>query len=491
MNWANIAWVVYLLQWVLFIVALFIVPPNRKPGEATAWLMLIFLIPFLGFLLYLLLGSPKLSKQRRAMQGTMSETLTKATATLKQNPEMASVAALLDPPIPERYQPIVCLNHQLGSMNAFGGNSVELLPDYQGAVDRIIQDIDNAQKYVHVEYFMFADDTTGGPMIDALIRAQERGVKCRVLIDDLGDTQFKKPVVTRLRAGNVETHLMLPVIIVGKDWTRLDLRNHRKIVVVDGQIGFTGSQNIIDRNYHKGANIKKGLYYIELVARVTGPIVGQLDAAFRTDWYSETKVVLSRETAPEVAFTPVKTGDVLCQVLPSGPGFDTENNLKLFVALFHAARQTITIANPYFVPDESLMVAITSAAQRGVEVTLIVSEVGDQFLVYHAQRSFYEELLRAGVKIHRYKSPVLLHSKHLSIDDDIAVIGSSNMDMRSFQLDLEVTLICYDKGVVSDMQAIFADYLRHSAPLRLNEWETRPSRAKFFDNLARLTSSLQ
>ena len=338
---------------------------------------------------------------------------------------------------------------------------------------------------------MFADDSTGARVIDALIRAQGRGVKCRVLIDDLGDTGFKKPIVPRLRAGSVEVHLMLPMEMVGKEWSRPDLRNHRKIVVVDGQVGFTGSQNIIDHDYHKSGNIKKGLHYIELVARVTGPIVVQLDAAFRTDWYSETRVVLTRDTAPEVAFAPVKTGEVLCQVLPSGPGFENDNNLKLFVALFHAARQKITIANPYFVPDESLMVAITTAAQRGVEVTLIVSEIGDQFLVYHAQRSFYEQLLQAGVKIYRYKSPVLLHAKHLSIDDDIAVIGSSNMDPRSFQLDLEVTLICYDKGVVTDMQVVFTDYLRHSAPLRLNEWETRPASAKFFDNLARLTSSLQ
>ena len=284
MNWTLIASVLYLFAWVLFIIALFIVPRNRKPGEATAWLMLIFLIPFLGFLLYLVLGSSKLSKQRRAMQRTISETLEKMTDNLKQHPDWASVATLVDPPIHERYQPIVSLNQQLGSMPAVGGNSVELLPDYQGAIDRIIQEIDGAEKYVHVEYFMFADDSTGGPVIDALIRAQARGVKCRVLIDDLGDTQFKKPAVTRLRAGDVETHLMLPVIIVGKGWTRPDLRNHRKIVVVDGQVGFTGSQNIIDRNYHKGANIKKGLYYIELVARVTGPIVAQLDAAFRTDW---------------------------------------------------------------------------------------------------------------------------------------------------------------------------------------------------------------
>jgi cardiolipin synthase A/B len=260
---------------------------------------------------------------------------------------------------------------------------------------------------------------------------------------------------------------------------------------VDGKIGFTGSQNLIENHYHKKANIKQGLHYIELVARVSGPAVGQLDAPFRTDWYSETNVLLSGTEGPERMAAPAATGEVLCQVLPSGPGFDHDNNLNLFVALLHAAQERIVIANPYFVPDDSLMLAITSAALRGVDVTLIVSEIGDQFMVYHAQRSFYEELLRAGVKIYRYQSPVLLHAKHLSIDDDIAVVGSSNLDLRSFQLLLEVTLICYDKGVVAEMQKVFADYLRHSTRLHAGEWETRPVAVKFFDNLMRLTSALQ
>ena len=182
---------------------------------------------------------------------------------------------------------------------------------------------------------------------------------------------------------------------------------------------------------------------------------------------------------------------MLCQVLPSGPGFENNNNLMLFVALLHAARQRITIANPYVVPDEPLLLALTSAAQRGVEVTLIVSEIGDQFLVYHAQRSYYEELLKAGVRIYQYRSPLLLHSKFITIDDDIAAIGSSNMDIRSFQLNLEITLVCYNKEVVADLQEIAADYLHHARALQLDVWQARPPLIKLFDNLARLTSALQ
>jgi cardiolipin synthase len=228
-----------------------------------------------------------------------------------------------------------------------------------------------------------------------------------------------------------------------------------------------------------------------LVARVTGPVVRQFNALFMTDWYSETDVVLLKDLPPETRGAVSATGDVLCQTLPSGPGFADDNNLKLYTQLISAANHKLTIANPYFVPDDSLMTAITTAAQRGVDVTLISSEIGDQFLVYNAQRSYYEQLLRAGVKVYLYRSPILLHSKHLSVDDDIAVIGSSNLDLRSFTLNLEVTLICYDKSVVSAMQPVFAGYLKRSKQVYLHEWMLRPAVARLAENLSRLTAALQ
>jgi len=491
----NSAWVIVstlpaLLSVAIRIVALFVVPVNRKPSSATAWLMLIFGLPYLGAILFLLLGSPKLSRRRRAQQRTMDELLRKAVVDARQMPTLHE---LLDPAIPPRFAPLVRLNTNLGGLPPFAGNRVELLPDYTGAVDCIVETIERAKRYVHVEYFEFADDATGGKVVEALLRAQKRGVQCRVLIDHIGNFFFNRALLKRLRSGGVAAHRMLPIRILSTEWLRFDLRNHRKIVVVDGEVGFTGSQNLIDRDYHKKGNVKKGLYYVELVARVSGPIVQQLNAAFITDWYAETGVLLGPSTAPEIdiVVSSQTPGNVLCQVLLSGPGFENDNNLKLFVALCYAAQHTITIANPYFVPDEALMEALTSAAQRGVNVRLIVSGVGDQFFVYHAQRSYYEALLAAGVQIYRYRSPVLLHAKHMSIDDDIAVIGSSNMDMRSFQLDLEVTLICYGNDVVAEMEMIFADYLRHARPVQLHEWRTRPLIAKLFDNLARLTSALQ
>lgn len=476
------------LSYIFGILGLFFIPANRKPGEATAWLLLIFLAPLLGLILFLLFGSPELSKWRREQQRAMNQRIKQLTEDVQQAP---AIHPIFDPPFPERYEPIVRLNESLSGLPVLAGNTVELITDYVGAVRRIVQDIDAAQRYVHLEYFMFANDTIGASVIAALVRAQKRGVECRVLIDHLGNLLLNGPVLKRLRAAGITVHKMLPLNPFNNQWNRFDLRNHRKIVVVDGRIGFTGSHNLIEDTYHKASNVRKGVHYIELVARVTGPIVLELDAVFITDWYSETNLLLDAQTAPEIRGLAPVTGEALCQVLPSGPGFQNDNNLMLFVALFHAARKRIIIANPYVVPDESLLLALTAAAQRGVEVTLIVSEIGDQFLVFHAQRSYYEELLRAGVKIYLYRSPVLLHSKFIIVDDDIAVIGSSNLDIRSFELNLEVTLLCYNTDVVNDLQEITADYLGNSRPLFLDVWRARPILMKIFDNVARLTSALQ
>lgn len=227
------------------------------------------------------------------------------------------------------------------------------------------------------------------------------------------------------------------------------------------------------------------------MVRVEGPVVTQLHAAFITDWYSESDELLSRNNAKEIVLTLEKAGTSLAQVMPSGPGYDFDNNLKLFTNLIHAADKTLVIVNPYFVPDDSLMIAITSAAQRGVKVTMINSEIMDQKMVGNAQRSYYEELLRAGVEIFLYQSPILLHSKYITVDDDMVAVGSSNLDMRSFQLDLEVTMLVYDKVVVREFEKTTKQYLEKVHPLKLADWQRRGWKAKLLESLARLTAALQ
>jgi cardiolipin synthase len=217
--------------------------------------------------------------------------------------------------------------------------------------------------------------------------------------------------------------------------------------------------------------------------------VASVNAVFLSDWYSETDEVLT----DDVDLFDVRSGpgDLDCQIVPSGPGFEFQNNLKLFAGLLYAAQRKIIVVSPYFVPDEALLLAITTACQRGIHVELFVSEEGDQAIVYHAQRSYYEALLRAGVKIWMYKRPYILHTKSLTIDDEVAIIGSSNMDMRSFGLNMEISMLVRGEEFVRQMRGVEDVYRSQSRELTLEEWEKQPLRSTVLDNLARLTSALQ
>jgi cardiolipin synthase A/B len=292
-----------------------------------------------------------------------------------------------------------------------------------------------------------------------------------------------------LAAMGAQYRPMIPLKLFRRYWQRPDLRNHRKLVVVDGRVGFTGSQNLIDAAYHKKKNLARGLHWHELMVRLEGPIVREVDAVFLTDWYSETEELLPMDVSPVVIGDDPTLLDA--QVVPSGPSFDNDNNLKLFLALIHNAQHRISITSPYFVPDESLLLAMVTAGSRGLDVELFVSEIGDQFMVYHAQRSYYEALLRAGVKIYLYRAPTVLHAKHLSIDDDVAVIGSSNMDIRSLSLHMELSVLVHGKGFVDSMRLVEDDYRSKSTLVTLADWLARPHTQKIRDNLMRLTSSLQ
>ena len=449
-------------------------------------MMLIMLEPLVGLAVFLLIGSPRLSRKRRDKQTIMDQMITTAVEEASSTPSLSKYVHF---EVPKRFQPIVDLNTNLGRMPAFSGNKVELLPHYDVTIKHIVGDIRAARDFVHIEFYIVTYDDSTEELFTVLAEAVQRGVRVRVMLDALGSWRIPKYRQTKkkLTAIGAEWQLMLPIGLPGRNFNRPDLRNHRKILIIDGKIGYTGSQNLVRRNYHR----KDELYYDELMVRLQGPIVAQLHGAFITDWYSETSILLSHEAFPEIKLNVGPAGSTLAQVLPSGPGYDNENNLKLFTSLIHAAYEKITIVNPYFVPDSSLLTAITSAAQRGVKVTMINSEIMDQKMVGHAQRSYYDQLLQAGVKIYLYKYPILLHSKFITIDDDMAVIGSSNLDIRSFQLNLEVSLVVYDPDVVKDLLSLKRTYIAKSRQLDLESWQKRPMRLQVLDNLARLTASLQ
>lgn len=473
----------YIAEWVLRVVMVFIVPRNRQPASSSAWLMLIMLQPTIGTILFAIFSSPKLPKARRSKQLAVDaltaselEKLSKTHDGLFQLPEDIAHAE------------VAKLAETLGGLPSMAGNTAKVYTDYDEAIRAQIRAIDNAKEYIHIEYFIMALDQTTQPFFDAMERAVARGIKVRVLFDAVVSRPYPKfkKMKQHLSAIGVDWYPMLPLnLLPGPNFTRPDLRNHRKLVVIDGKIGFSGSQNLIQRNYHR----RDELVYEEIVIELKGPVVWQLNNVFRADWYAESDDPL--KDLVEDNDMPKADGTAIVQVLPSGPSHEHDNNLKLYTSVIHAAKEEVFIVVPYFVPDESLMTAITAAAQRGVKVTMINSEIIDKILVGHAQRSFYDELLNVGVKIYLYNKPVFLHNKHVRIDSETVIIGSSNLDIRSFDLDLEINVILYDKKTVTQIKDVEQRYIKKSKKVDMRSWSERPLRSKMLDQLSRLTAALQ
>lgn len=483
---ANLVWAVaFLLDLSIKIAALIIIPRRRKPTAAMAWLLAIFLIPFVGILFFLLIGSVRLPRHRRNEQARIDDLIASriADAGIGAGSETASW--------PRWFQRVVMQNQALTALPALSDNDASLLADYDGAIADMASAIDRATRFVHVEFYIVSLDDTTAPFFAAMERAVERGVVVRLLADHVASKRVARATETfaELDRIGVSWAWMLPVMPLKGKYQRPDLRNHRKLVVVDGLEAYVGSQNLIDRSYNAPKNIARGLKWQELVAHLSGPTVASVNAVFLSDWLIETGELIEDEHV-SAADVPATSGGLVCQVVPSGPGYDTENNLRLFLSLIYGATERVILTSPYFVPDEAMVYAITTACERGLEVQLFVSEIGDQGLVYHAQRSYYGVLLEAGVRIFLYPAPYILHSKHFSIDDDIAVIGSSNMDIRSFSLNMEVSLLVRGSSFVAAMHRVEQDYREAGRELTLEEWRQEPHKATFLDGLARLTSAL-
>jgi cardiolipin synthase len=472
------------LEVVLLVVALAVAPRNRRPSSALAWIILIVVLPLIGLVLFAIIGSPKLPKARRDKQRTMNERIEERARTVEHVTDSHGS--------PRWLAPIARLNREMGAMPLIDGNSAELLPHFEEQLAALIDAIDDAQRYVHIEFYIVALDPTTKPFFAAISRAKDRGVQVRVLIDHLGSFPypgFKRARHELSRLG-VDWHLMLPVQPLKGRYQRPDLRNHRKLMVIDGSVGFVGSMNVIDPSYEKWGNRRRGLRWRDLMARVHGPIVQEIDALFVTDWFSETNRIPNNLAVDAVADDDDPT-TLLAQISPSGPAFEAENNLALFNSLIYAAERRISITSPYFVPDESLLAALLTAARRSVAVELFVGEIGDQFFVFHAQHSYYEELLEAGVRIYEYRAPTILHAKHISVDDVVSVVGSSNMDIRSFQLDLELMMLVSGRSFTDQLKSVEDEYRSKSKELTLEAFRGRGAFHAFVDGIARLTSAVQ
>ena len=476
-----------LLDFVIKVLALGLLPQNRRPSSATAWLLLVLFLPFVGILAFLLIGSTSVDRRRRRIHQEVNAFVADRVGSL--GPDGTHATREVEP---AWLRSATYLNQHLGTLPATEGNNAMLLPVYEQSIAAMTAAVCEAERFVSVEFYIMAWDHVTAPFFEALTAALRRGVEVRVLFDHLASRGIPgyKDMIRRFDDAGFQWHPMLPLQPLKGHWRRPDLRNHRKILVVDGRVAITGSQNLIEPSYDKPKLQEAGRQWRELTVRLTGPVVTSLNVVFATDWYVETHEVLDpTHFAPPPGGHP--PGRITCQVVPSGPGFPNENNLRLFNTLIYGAESRLSLTSPYFVPDESLLYAITTAAQRGVAVELFVSAKADQMMVGHAQMSYYQALLEAGVRIYLYPEPYVLHSKHFSVDDEVVVIGSSNLDMRSFGLNFEVSVMAFGGDVVQSVRAVEDGYRALSRELTAEEWSRRPLRSRYVDNVMRLTSALQ
>jgi cardiolipin synthase len=452
-------------------------------GAALAWIILIFFLPFAGALIYLVLGEKRLGRNRTrraaSLWGRYSQWLREIPRLVTDERSGLSQEAAAVSRLPEGL---------LGTP-VLPGNRLEIMDAADPILRSIIADIDRARHFCHLEFYIWNAGGTADEVCEALIRAATRGVTCRVLLDAMGSGKFLKSAwIHRLKESGVEIATALAVSPWRTLIVRFDLRLHRKIVVIDDEIAYTGSFNLVDPRFFKqDAGVGQ---WVDAMARIEGPAVFTLDAVFMWDWEVETGRDLKALPDPAKMAIDARQGPAACvQVVPSGPGREADSVHQLLLMSIYAARKELSMTTPYFVPDEAITSALLSAARRGVAVTLILPAKNDSRLVHYTCRSHFDELLAAGVRIFGFNGG-LLHTKSAVIDGEISLFGTVNLDVRSFWLDFEVTLCVYDPPFAERLLALQRKYVEDSVAVDPAAWRRRPATERFSENLARLCSPL-
>ena len=447
-------------------------------ATTTAWLAVIFFLPWFGVIIYMMFGDVRLGRGRAKKHRAMMRL---AQAAHHLTPHQRE---LLRPVVDAALAPVASQADKVGGNGLIGGNHIELLPVPNDFIDRLIADIDAAKTHVHLLFYIYEDDATGKKVAEALARACQRGVTVRLLADAAGSWNLfrRAGLATALETVGVQVHACLPVTFLRRGLKRIDLRNHRKLVIIDGSIAYTGSQNIVNPDYgHKQIG-----HWVDLMARFTGPIVAQLQLVFLDDWLFETgQSIREAHLFPELT----STGQTLAQTVPTGPGISAESLPRVLVAAINLAKQRIVITTPYLVPDEPMLLALSLAVDRGVEVSLVVPVRGDHQLVKYAGRAYYQPLLEAGVKIFVHEQG-LLHSKTMTVDDSFALLGSANLDIRSFYLNLELNVLLYGPQITQQMFDVQSKYISESKQLELKNWNSRSTMHRYLENAAALLSPI-
>ncbi len=425
------------------------------PSSRLAWFMVITTLPVAGVIVYFLFGEAKLGRSASRRRVIIN-------SVLADSPAILGSKSVLQDAIEPAYQPAFKFAASINGFQTNTGNHAELMPDALEARRRLISDIDAATVSVNVLYYIWLEDTTGTNLAQALIRAAARGVHCRAMADGLGSRQLiRSPLWQAMREAGVRTEIALPLDRPLRTLltSRIDLRNHRKITVIDGQISYCGSQNCADPEFLVKPDFAP---WVDIMLRIEGPVVAQNQLLFASDW-----MVARKDSLKEFALAPrVFANGFPASIVGDGPTERAGASAQLFASLIGTASKTLTISTPYFVPNATVTNAIQAAAYRGVRVTLIFPQRNDSWIVAAASRSFYQAILQSGASIHEYTAG-LLHAKTLTIDGCVTFLGSSNMDLRSFDLNYENDILLQDIATTRAIEERQRDYLRQSRPVTI------------------------
>ena len=452
----------------------------RSPASRMAWIVVVVSIPIAGIVAYLLFGETNIGKRYVTRRKLTKETM----------PDEGSIGCRTedaDPGgVPERRAHLFQMGKSINGFNAVGGNSAELMPGSNQCIERMVADIDAAEDHVHLSFYIWLPDGNGLKMAAALKRAAARGVTCRALADDLGSRDLiKSEHWKEMAAAGVRLQRALPIgnPLVRALYGRIDLRNHRKILIVDNRITYCGSQNCADPEFLPKADYAP---WVDAMLRIEGPVVRQNQFVFVTDW-----MTFSEEKIAHLVTEPIEDSrnGFPAQVVATGPTLRPTAMPEMFESLIYSARSKLFVTTPYYAPNEGLQAALRAAGHRGVETTVILPRRNDDFAVAATSRSYYLDLLQSGVRLFEYE-PGLLHAKTITVDGDITFIGSANMDRRSFELNFENNMLICDREVTHALRSRQAHYLKSSRPVTLPEVEAWPLHRRLVDNAIAIVSPL-
>ncbi|MGJ8659540.1 cardiolipin synthase [Cellulophaga fucicola] len=484
MNWILLSQIIYLP--LLTFTCMRIIYDTRGTTKTLAYLLAAVFLPFIGIIVYFSFG---INYRKHKMYANKSLLDTKQKETLQKEiiAHSREILANGNEPVQSRAELVNLLLKDTTSPLT-NNNKVELLLNGEKKFPEVLKAIENAKHHIHIEYYIFRDDEIGNTIEKLLLKKAKEGVKIRFIYDDYGSSEIRKTLSNRLREAGIEAVPFYKIKLIAFA-NRLNYRNHRKIIVIDGKIGFVGGINVSD-NYINKENTPDKVYWRDTHLRIEGPAITYLQYLFLSDWNScsEQNLLLQKDMyASFDSFT--HTDNKLVQIAASGPDSNSPTILYSILQAIYLAEEEILITTPYFIPGESMLDALNIAAMSGLNVKLLVPYESDTMLTNAASRAYYREILNAGVEIYRYKKG-FVHAKTIVTDKKIAIVGTANMDTRSYELNFEVNAIVYDEEIAKELSEVFYNDLKDAEKIDKQSWIDRPWYIKLIDKIAKLLSPM-